>query len=223
MNLAAEEKIDEHFPLAAAPAIGFVFSNDRLPETRIRVPDLEIQTITRATAWLSSTPRWSCGYRCDGTASGLPDGRFDTPDPYLGGAVTAPAPEAESSHAANVGDIMPLVPQPAEVKNLVPGFSPGSAGEEYPSTISPRVEDPATWGRYTYVEGDPVNRFDRTGLYSTATCEALRNARGVFAVTFLAGVIAIKYIPGGQWPGFAAASLGAAGWWITGNFIQAGC
>jgi hypothetical protein len=86
MNLAAEEKIDELFLLAAPPAIGFVFANAVLTKARIRVPDLEIQTITKASAWLSSTARWGCGYRCDGTASGLTVGRFHTLDPYMASA-----------------------------------------------------------------------------------------------------------------------------------------
>ena len=86
MNLAAEEKIDELFLLAAPPAIGFVFANAVLTKARIRVPDLEIQTITKASAWLSSTARWGCGYRCDGNASGLTVGRFNTPDPYAASA-----------------------------------------------------------------------------------------------------------------------------------------
>jgi RHS repeat-associated protein len=90
MNLAAEEKIDGLLPLAAAPAFGFVFSNAVLPKTRVGVSDFENQPLTGASAWLSSTSRWGCGYRCDGTASvslvqrfyASTYGRFNTPDPY---------------------------------------------------------------------------------------------------------------------------------------------
>ena len=121
MNLAAEEKIDGLLPLAAAPAFGFVFSNAVLPKTRVGVSDFENQPLTGASAWLSSTSRWGCGYRCDGTASvslvqrfyASSYGRFNTPDPYR-----------------------------------------ASGG---PSR-------PASWNRYSYALGDPVNRLDPRGL-----------------------------------------------------------
>lgn len=58
MNLAANEKIDELFPLAAVPANGFVFANDGLPETRVWNSDFEKRAFIGASSWLSSTARW---------------------------------------------------------------------------------------------------------------------------------------------------------------------
>ena len=72
---------DPVFPLAASCC---------LPETRVRGSHFEKQTCTGAKAWLTSTSRWACGYRCDGTASvslvqryyASTYGRFNTADPY---------------------------------------------------------------------------------------------------------------------------------------------
>ena len=76
---------DPVFPLAASGC---------LPETRVRGFNFEKQTCTGASAWLTSTSRWVCGYRCDGTASvslvqryyASTYGRFNTPDPYQASA-----------------------------------------------------------------------------------------------------------------------------------------
>jgi len=78
---AAEERPNDVFPSAALCS---------LPETRVRGLDFEKQAFIGPAVWLSSTSRWGCGYRCDGTASGLSVGRFNTPDPSNGTA-TAPS------------------------------------------------------------------------------------------------------------------------------------
>ena len=111
MNLAAKEKIDELFPLAASPAFGFVFTNAGLSETRVGVPNFEKQALIGAEAWLSSTPRWGCGYRCEGTASvslvqrfyASSYGRFNTPDPYGVSANTA-VPGSMNRYSYTKGD-----------------------------------------------------------------------------------------------------------------------
>ena len=122
-------------PICVSDANGLVFSNAGLPKTRVGGPNLENQAFIEALSWLSSTSRWGCGYRYDGTASGRlvgldyadqrmyasTYGRFNTPDPYQAGG------------AAN-----------------------GSVSN--PS-------DPGSWNRYSYTRGDPVNRLDPRGLY----------------------------------------------------------
>src|ERR1700744_6603369 len=82
--MAAEERTRDVFPLAASCC---------LPETRVRGFNFEKQAFIGASAWVSSTSRWGCGYRCDGTASVSPDqrfyastyGRFLRADPFLAG------------------------------------------------------------------------------------------------------------------------------------------
>src|SRR4029077_16696444 len=104
------------FPLAASCC---------LPETRVQGFNFEKQTCTGASAWLSSTSRWACGYRCDGTASvslvqryyASSYGRFNSPDPYQD--------------------------------------NNGGQGDS---------SDSASWNRYSYTRGDPVNRLDPHGL-----------------------------------------------------------
>jgi len=82
-------------------------------KTRVWGFNLENEAIAWGSSWLSSTSRWACGYRCDGTALGLLVGRFNTPDP--------------SSHSVH-------------------------------------PKSPASWNRYAYVGGDPVNHNDPRGL-----------------------------------------------------------
>lgn len=79
------------FSLAALPC---------LPETRVRGFEFENTAFIGASAWLTSTSQWGCGYRCDGIVLGSPvgldyarnryyssvAGRFNTPDPYRGSA-----------------------------------------------------------------------------------------------------------------------------------------
>src|SRR5437879_584324 len=83
---AAKEKAHEGFLLAAVLRF--------LPEIRVRGSGLEKQAFVEPSAWLSSTSRWGCGYRCDGIAAGSTDqrfyastyGRFNTADPYRASA-----------------------------------------------------------------------------------------------------------------------------------------
>jgi RHS repeat-associated protein len=86
---AAKEKNAGVFSLAAVLSpdeIGSVFSNRFLSENRVWGSEFKKQTFTGAATWLSSTTRWSCAYRCDGTALDSPVGRFNTPDPLAGRA-----------------------------------------------------------------------------------------------------------------------------------------
>ncbi len=85
-----------------------------LSKTRVWGFNLENEAIARGSSWLSSTSRWACGYRCDGTALVSPVGRFNTVDPLA-------------------------------------------------SSASP--SNPASWNRYAYVGGDPINHNDPRGLY----------------------------------------------------------
>ena len=66
--MPATEERTNVFPLVAFPRC--------LPETRVRGSEFENQACIGASAWLSSTARWGCGYRCDRTASGALDQRF---------------------------------------------------------------------------------------------------------------------------------------------------
>jgi hypothetical protein len=59
--------------------------------------------------------------------------------------------------------------------------------------------------------------------YSKSTCKALSGTKATFGATFFIGVALIKYSPGEQLIGFGVAALGAAGWWVTGAFINEGC
>jgi RHS repeat-associated protein len=104
-----------------------------LSENRVWGSEFENQTFTGAAAWLSSTTRPRCAYRCDGIASvstvqryyASSYGRFNTPD---------------------IG-------------------------------ASARLKNPNSWNRYTYVNGDPVNRRDPHGLVET-DCSILANECG---------------------------------------------
>ena len=88
-----------------------------LPETRVWGPRPENAAFIGSARWLSSTSRWGCQYRCDGTVSGRlvgldyaknryysnTLGRFLTPDPYT--ASVGPAdPGSWNRYAYTRGD-----------------------------------------------------------------------------------------------------------------------
>ena len=89
MNLAANEKIDELFPLAACRPMGSFLRMTVCPKLASGTRTSKSRPSSGLRAWLSSTPRWGCGYRCEGTASvslvqrfyASSYGRFNTPDP----------------------------------------------------------------------------------------------------------------------------------------------
>jgi hypothetical protein len=72
-NMPAAKERPEVFPLVAVLRL--------LPENCVRGLGFEKQTFIGSPTWLSSTSRWGCGYRCDGTASESSVGRFNTADP----------------------------------------------------------------------------------------------------------------------------------------------
>jgi hypothetical protein len=77
-NMPAAKERPEVFPLVAVLRL--------LPENCVRGLGFEKQTFIGSPTWLSSTSRWGCGYRCDGTASESSVGRFNTVDPYQASA-----------------------------------------------------------------------------------------------------------------------------------------
>ena len=98
----AEKQTESVFPLAAASC---------LPETRVWGSNFQKQTFIGASAWLSSTSRWGCGYACDGTTSGSLEqrfyastyGRFNTPDPF-GGSAKLRNPMSWNRYSYTLGD-----------------------------------------------------------------------------------------------------------------------
>jgi RHS repeat-associated protein len=101
-----------------------------LSENRVRGSEFENRTFTGTSAWLSSTARPGCGYRCDGIAS------VSTVQRYY----------ASSYGRFNTADSL---------------------------ASSATASDPASWNRYSYTGGDPVNRNDPSGncWYNTETGE----------------------------------------------------
>ena len=84
---------------AALPSPALIASGceGTLPGTRVWRSDFEKQAFTRASRRLSSTSRWGCGYRCDGTTVVSSDqrfyassyGRFNSTDPFRAGGASS--------------------------------------------------------------------------------------------------------------------------------------
>ena len=114
-------------PICVSHANGFAFSNAVLPETRVRVPGFEKQASIGASTWLTSTSRWGCGYRYDGTAAGRLVG-LDYAD--------------QRFYASTYGRF--------------------NTADQYKASGGPN--DPGSWNRYSYVQGDPINNTDPGGM-----------------------------------------------------------
>jgi hypothetical protein len=99
-------------------------------------------------------------------------GRFLTPDPYFRGAITTPSAEPNPFNPFNllsgsIGLIPALVAQLQELQGLLlPGAQPDDDGPLYAPQDSPRLTEPASWNRYSYVQDDPINDIDPTGQFS---------------------------------------------------------
>jgi RHS repeat-associated protein len=182
--MAAEEKIDELFPLAASPAIGFVFSSTG---NRSQQPPF---CVFGANGFVFS----SAAFSARGATT-----RAENSHP---GLAASKAEHYRPPMAGNFRNALGLLP---EVRQRRVGFN--CIGDEITSTSNDREKfatytrdsytgldyadqrfyastygrfntpdpyqpsggpsDPGSWNRYSYVFGDPINLNDPDGLFAT--------------------------------------------------------